>query len=114
MDKLRDIKGLIAIDDYSLYIFIATVICLFLFFYWFLKFLWKFLKRDTSIKIAKRELKALDLGDSKKSAYTITKYAPYLKKEEDFSYLQKYKYKKESLEFSKEDRERVERFLKDV
>ena len=114
MDQLRDIKGLMAIDDYSLYIFIALVIGLLIFLYMSIKFIVKFLRKNTPIKIAKKKLQAVDLNDTKQSAYTITKYAPFLNKEEDFSYLEKYKYKKESLEFSREDKENVQGFLKNV
>ena len=114
MDKLRDIKGLMVIDDYSLYIFISLVIGTIVLLYLIIKFLVKFLRKNTPLKVAKKKLKALDLNNAKQSSYTITKYASYLMQEEDFSYLEKYKYKKESSDFSKEDRENIERFLKDV
>jgi len=114
VDQLRDIKGLMAIEDYSLYVFIALVIGLLVLIYLFIKFLVNFLRKNTPIKIAKKKLKTLDLSDTKLSAYTVTKYAPYLTQEEDFSYLEKYKYKKENLEFLQEDKENLERFLKNV
>jgi uncharacterized protein YneF (UPF0154 family) len=114
VDQLRDIKGLMIIDDYSLYIFIALIIGLLVFLYLIIKFIVKFLRKNTPIKIAKKKLKEVDLNDTKQSAYTITKYAPFLNQEEDFSYLEKYKYKKESLEFLQEDKENLERFLKNV
>jgi len=114
VDQLRDIKGLMIIDDYSLYIFIGLIFCSLFLIYLLIRFLIKFLKKDTPIKIAKKKLKEVDLNDAKQSAYTITKYASYLNKDEDFLYLQKYKYKKDSLEFTKDDKENLERFLKDV
>lgn len=114
MDQLRDIKGLMVIEDYSLYIFIALVIGIMILIYLFIRFLVNFLRKNTPTKIAKKKLKALDLSDTKQSAYTVTKYGPYLIQEEDFSYLEKYKYKKENLEFLQEDKENLERFLKNV
>lgn len=114
MDQLRDIKGLMDVQDYSLYIFIALVIGLLILVYLSIRFLVKFLRKNTPIKIAKKKLKNLDLNDTKQSAYTITKYAPYLNQEEDFSYLEKYKYKKESIEFVEEDKEKIKRFLENV
>lgn len=114
MDQLRDIKGLITIEDYSLYIFLALVLGSLILIYLIGRFLVKFLRKNTPIKIAKKKLKALDLSDTKQSAYTVTKYAPYLNQEENFSYLEKYKYKKESLEFLDEDKENLERFLRNV
>jgi len=114
VDQLRDIKGLMDINDYSLYIFIALVIGLLILLYVLVKYIVKFLRKNTPIKIAKKKLKAVDLNDTKQSAYTITKYAPFINQEEDFSYLEKYKYKKESLEFSQEDKENLEWFLKYV
>ena len=114
MDQLRDIKGLMDIEDYSLYIFIALVLFAMVLLYILIRFLVKYFRKNTPIKIAKKKLKALDLSDTKQSAYTVSKYAPYLNQEEDFSYLEKYKYKKENLEFSNEDKENLERFLKNV
>ncbi len=71
MDKLRDIKGLMVIDEYSLYIFIALVVGSLVLLYFIIRFLVKFLRKDTAIKTAKKKLQTLDLNDAKQSAYTV-------------------------------------------
>jgi len=114
VDQLRDIKGLMAIEDFSLYIFIALVIGILVLIYFVVKYLVKFFKKNTPLKIAKKKLKDIDLSDSKQTAYTLSKYASLINNEEDFSYLEKYKYKKQSIEFLEEDKENIERFLKNV
>lgn len=110
LEGLKDIKGLLVIEDYSLYIFIVIVlVCLILLYFIIKKIIIRF-RVKTAIKIAKQKLKNIDLSDSKKSAYMISKYAPYLS-QEDFSYLEKYKYKKHNREYEPEDLANIKRFL---
>ncbi|WP_024954853.1 hypothetical protein [Sulfurospirillum arcachonense] len=110
MEGLRDIKGLISIEDYSLYIFIIIVFLALIVLYFLIKKIVLKKRAKDPIKIAKKELKNLDLEDTKTSAYTLSKYAPLLS-EEDFAYLKKYKYKKNIEEFSNEDLEKIKRFI---
>lgn len=113
MEGLKDIKGLMEIPDYSLYIFIAIILISLVILFLLVKMFFSRKKNISPIKIAKKELKNLDFGNSKMSAYILSKYGPTLK-EEDFSYLEKYKYKKETMEFSKEDLEKIKRFLDEL
>ena len=113
MESLRDIKGLVAVEDYSLYIFIVIVIISLVVLYFIIKKIINFKRVISPIKVAKKELKRLDLSDTKKSSYLISKYAPLLS-EDDFEYLEKYKYKKEVIDFSKEDLEKIKGFLNGI
>jgi len=113
MEGLRDIKGLIPVEDYSLYVFIAIVIVSLVLLYFIIKKIINYKRVVSPIKRAKKELKNLDLSDSKMAAYRLTKYGKILK-DEDFEYLEKYKYKKDVVKFSKEDLEKIEAFLNAV
>lgn len=115
VENLRDIKGLIEIPDYSLFLFVGVVLFSILFLYYAYKFLKSRKKRVLSKEeIARRELKNLDLNDSKSSAYKFSKYARYLDSKIDTSFLQKYKYKKNVSSFEKADRKKIEKFLENV
>ena len=113
MEGLKDIKGLLVIEDYSLYIFVAFVIVCLILLYFIITITIRKFTSKTPIKIAKNKLKNVDLSDSKKSAYRVSKYAPYLS-DEDFSYLEKYKYKKENRDFEEDDLQNIKRFLDGV
>lgn len=108
MEELRDIKGLMSIEDYSLYLFVATAILFLIILYFIAR---KIIRRaETSTKKAKKVLKDLDLSDSKIASYMLTKHGKILKNE-DFVYLEKYKYKKEVADFSDEDLTKIKGFL---
>jgi len=108
VEELRDIKGLIEVEDYSLYIFIAIVVISLVILYFIIK---KLLSLKPSLqKKAKKELKNIDLSDSKTASYKLTKYGKILK-DEEFEYLEKYKYKKKVKEFNKDDLEKIKGFL---
>jgi len=111
VEGLRDIKGLIQVEDYTLYIFIAILVLVVL--YFIVKKIINYKRVVSPIKVAKRELKNLDLDDSKEVAYKVTKYGKVLS-DEGFEYLEKYKYKKEIVKFSKEDLQKIEGFLNAV
>ena len=113
MEGLRDIKGLIEIEDYSLYIFIAIAIASLVLLYFIIKKIIYYKRVVSPIKKAKKELKNLDLSNSKIASYRLTKYGKILK-DEDFKYLEKYKYKREVVEFTKEDLQKIEDFLNGV
>ncbi len=110
MEKLKDIKGLLYVDDYSLYIFALLVIISLLVLYFLIKIIINFKRKLSPEKLAKMELKNIDLTDIKKSSYTLSRYAPVLS-EENFEYLEKYKYKKEVIDFTKEDLQKIKGFL---
>lgn len=108
MGGLRDIKGLMSIDDYSLYLLMSIIIASLALLYLLFKKIGN--RTDTAIKIAKKELKNLDLSDSKIASYKLTKYGKVLSNEE-FEYLQKYKYRREVVDFSSEDIVKIKGFL---
>lgn len=113
VEELKDIKGLVQVEDYSLYIFIAIVFVSLVLLYFIIKKIINYKKSVSPIKKAKKELKNLDLSDSKIASYKLTKYGKILK-EEEFEYLEKYKYKKEVVEFSEEDLQKIKGFLNAV
>lgn len=104
LSKLHDIKELEKIPDYSIFILIFLVFLGILFCLLVLFFLIKFIKnkKNTPRKKYLKILKEIDFDDSKKSAYTLSKYARLLaindreKKlaNELIEELEKFKYKK--------------------
>ncbi|MFY9087894.1 hypothetical protein [Arcobacter aquimarinus] len=104
LSKLHDIKELEKIPDYSIFILILLVFLGILFCLLVLFFLIKFIKnkKNTPRKKYLKILKEIDFDDSKKSAYTLSKYARLLaindreKKlaNELIEELEKFKYKK--------------------
>ncbi len=113
LEKLRDIKGIVAVDDYTLYVFIVVALFALVLFYLIVRKIMQFKRVPSMKKVAKKELKNLDLNDTKQSAYLISKYA-HLFSEESFEYLEKYKYKKEVNEFEQEDVKRIKGFLNEI
>jgi len=112
--ELHDIKPIVDVEDYSLYYFlgisfisvIIVVGAIYLFLKWF-KNRKRYNKREEYLK----NLKQLDLTDSKKSAYAITFYGGLFKDDgprqsEMFKNitqrLENYKYKKEVEKFDDE------------
>ncbi len=122
MEKLRDIKPLVEIPDYSFYlylflIFLATLAAAL--------FVYLLIRIATKKKIDKRkqivaQLNRLDLNDAKHTAYTITKLGRYVIKdssslriyEELLKRLAKYKYKKEVPPLDDETKKYIKLFLK--
>jgi nitrogen fixation/metabolism regulation signal transduction histidine kinase len=113
VEELKDIKGLLHVEDYSLYIFIFIVVIFLVLLYFIIKKIINYKRVVSPIKRAKKELKNLDLSDSKIASYKLTKYGKLLSNE-DLEYLEKYKYKKEIVEFSKEDLQEIKGFLNAV
>lgn len=115
MEKLRDIKDLMVIEEYSLYIFIAIVLISLLLLSFIVKKLFFRKIKKSPIQIAKENLCNLDFSNSKKSSYKLSKYMAFLLEEEEFKKLEKtlvkYKYKKTVLEFLKEDLEEIKSLL---
>jgi hypothetical protein len=110
MEELRDIKGLMSIEDYSLYLFFLIVTFALVVLFFIIKKIINYKRVISPIKRAKKELKNIDLSQSKIASYKICKYGKVLS-DEDFEYLEKYKYKKEVEEFSDEDLRLIKRFL---
>lgn len=105
LSKLNDIKELEKIPDNSLFIFSALVLLGFIFLLILIFFITKLIKnrKKNPRKIYFKILKNVNFSDSKKSAYTITKYSRLIVSNERekklaielIESLEKYKYKKE-------------------
>lgn len=105
LSKLNDIKELEKIPDNSFFIFLALVLLGFIFLLILIFFITKLIKnrKKSPRKIYFEILKNVDFSDSKKSAYTITKYSRLIASNERekklanelIESLEKYKYKKE-------------------
>ena len=81
---IRDIKPLVQIPDYSIFLFSAVVFISLLIVISLIIFLFKYLKnrRDNLRKSYLKALKNIDFSNPKESAYEITKYAKLLVKDE--------------------------------
>ena len=112
--KLHDIKPLVEVNDYSFYYFLVLVGVFLVVFVGFLYLLYKWLKHKKKEDIRKKHLKILlnvNLNDTKKAAYTLTKYGATFK-DDDIRHkemyknmiekLENYKYKKEVEDFDNE------------
>ncbi|WP_421716076.1 hypothetical protein [Arcobacter arenosus] len=122
--EIHDIKKLVGIPDFSLYIYftlwILGVILFFIFIFLLYKY-FKYRKKDKR-KHYYKTLKELDLNNSKNSAYVITKYARLLaisprdKKLSDelIEELESFKYKKEVAPLSDEVKILFGRFMDNV
>lgn len=118
--QLHDIKDLTIISDYSFYIFLFVILFIILLCICVIYFLIKHFKQKNSTKKrAYAALESLDLKDSKKAAYAITKYGRILiqqdreKKlfEELIEALEPYKYKKTVDVLDITVKEQFERFM---
>ena len=105
MEELKDIKGIIDVPDYSLWILLSIIVCvifsLVLAIYFF-KNRRKKRKKPTLKQIAMKNLKEINFDDTKCAVYTFCENFQYFideKNKESFEQLQKeleiYKYKKE-------------------
>ena len=108
--KINPIKPLVQVPDFSLYIFILLVLCILFLITYISYYLYKKIKNKkiNMQKVYKRELKKIEIKESKSAAYSITKYALLILKNETQTILAKeligelnqYKYKKTSKEFN--------------
>ncbi len=122
--KIHDIKPLVEIPDYSLYIFILLVTVVSVIILSLIYFIYKIIRnKEPSLKKNSLEiLKTLDLNDTKTSAYSITYHgrvvatAPRERKlfEELTSRLEEYKYKKEINSFDEETLHQLEIFMEAI
>lgn len=125
LDKLRDIKPLMEIGDYSFVILILTIIAvsgtLSIGIYYLIGYL-KVKKERDKRDFYHQKLKKMDIQNSKQCAYTITKYGKFLVKEEkerEFlerlnQNLEMYKYTNTPPSLSKKDKKMIEEFIRIV
>ncbi len=124
MDRLKDIKPLVEISDFSFYAYIfALIISFLLFFILFYKLMKIFKKKRVDKRKEMIEtLRNIDIEDSKRAAYTITKLGRELVWddrsfkifEELLRRLQRYKYKKEVSKLDDEVKRYLQLFLETV
>lgn len=115
LSKLKDVKGLVEIEDYSIYYFSALVVIVSILVLALLYLLFTFLKhrkKENIRKIALEKLLNIDLSDTKKAAYELTKYGAVFKDDSTrhfemfknlLDHLQAYKYKKDVAKTFDED-----------
>ncbi|WP_281951346.1 hypothetical protein [Nitrosophilus kaiyonis] len=121
MEKLKDIKPIVEIPDFSFYAYIFSISIFTIF---LLLLIYKIIKILSSKKIDKRKemikkLKKVNFENPKKAAYQITKYGrelvyddrSYKIFEELLKRLQKYKYKKEVSKADEETKKYFKLFL---
>jgi len=122
MEKLKDIKGIVEVPDFSLYYFIAIDFAIIAFIV-FLVFLFKTKKKPkpTKKEIALKILKNMDFLDTKKSVYDFCEYgALFVNENNQNSFqtiekeLQKYKYKKDVPNLDEESIKKMKDFIKGI
>ena len=124
MEELKDIKGIIEVPDYSLWILLSiiacVVFCLIILIYFF-KNRRKKRKKPTLKQIAMKNLKEIDFDDTKSAVYTFCENFQYFideKNKESFEKLQKeleiFKYKKDIEKLSDEQRNRIKSMIKEI
>lgn len=118
MEGLRDIKGLAEIPDYSLLYIVAIVFVLMVFMFlvyrYFTKPKYVFKKPDLK-ELAFKELKSINLDDTKSSVYTFTQNFAYFDDSDEVrnfvDSLEIYKYKKDVPNLSQDDKEFIKNFI---
>ena len=124
MEELKDIKGIIDVPDYSLWILLSIIVCvifsLVLAIYFF-KNRRKKRKKPTLKQIAMKNLKEINFDDTKCAVYTFCENFQYFideKNKESFEQLQKeleiFKYKKEIEKLSDEEKNRMRNMIKEI
>ena len=122
MEKLKDIKGIVEVPDFSLYYFIAIDFAIIAFIV-FLVFLFKTKKKPkpTKKEMALKILKNMDFLDTKKSVYDFCEHgALFVNENNQNSFqtiekeLQKYKYKKDVPNLDEESIKKMKDFIKGI
>ena len=124
MEELKDIKGIIEVPDYSLWILLSIIVCvifsLVLAIYFF-KNRRKKRKKPTLKQIAMKNLKEINFDDTKGAVYSFCENFQYFideKNKESFEQLQKeleiYKYKKEVEKLSEEQINKIKSMIKEI
>jgi len=118
---LRDIKDIVNVPDMSFYIFLALVIVGALIALSLVIYLLGVIKKrkKSKRKLYIQKLKSVDIKDSKKAAYLITKYARKLAKtkeekgilEQLLKELERYKYVKNASPFDEDSKKYLRLFL---
>ncbi len=118
---LKDIKNIVQIPDFSFYIFLSLIIVGVIVVIILSIYIFKFIKKrgQSKRKFYIQKLKNIDLNDSKKAAYMITKYARALANtkesekilEELLKELDKYKYVKNSPKMDEQSKKYLKLFL---
>lgn len=122
MIKIHDIKPIVEIPDFSIYIYYGLIFLFCVLVCVILYFLYKFLKpkEKSQDMIWFEKLQDLDLKNIKNAAYGISKYGRYLAKDERqirlidelVKELSEYKYKKEiPSEFTQEVKTKLSIFM---
>ncbi len=122
--KIHDIKGLVEIPDFSIYLYMLLWILASLLFFAFIYLVYKLIKnrKKNYRKEYYKNLKEIDFSNTKQSAYKITRYSrllaqsPREKKlmEELLEALEKYKYKKNVEQFDDEIKILYGRFMDNI
>lgn len=124
MEELKDIKGIIEVPDYSLWILLSIIVCvifcLILAIYFF-KNKRKKRKKPTLKQIAMKNLKEINFDDTKGAVYSFCENFQYFideKNKESFEQLQKeleiFKYKKEIEKLSEEQINKIKNMIKEI
>lgn len=124
MEELKDIKGIVEVPDYSLWILLSVIICvifILILLIYFLKNRRKKRKKLTLKQIAMNNLKGIDFKDTKNAVYTFSENFQYFineKNKDSFENLQKelevFKYKKEVEELPEELKNRIKSMIKEI
>lgn len=105
MLKIHDIKTIVEIPDYSIYLYYGLIVCAVLFGFFILYWVYVFITKTKKISYDKeyfKILKDINFDDVKNAAYTMTKYGRLLAKDEHqkslledlYHSLEEFKYKK--------------------
>lgn len=124
MEELKDIKGIIEVPDYSLWILLSMIVglllCLIFAIYYF-KNRRKKRKRLTLKQIAMKNLKEINFDNTKGAVYSFCENFQYFineKNKEAFKKLQKeleiFKYKKEIEKLSEEQINKIKSMIKEI
>lgn len=124
MEELKDIKGIIEVPDYSLWILLSIIIgvlLLIILAIYFFKNKRKKRKKPTLKQIAMKNLKEINFEDTKGAVYSFCENFQYFideKNKVSFEQLQKelemYKYKKEIEKLSDEEKNRMRNMIKEI
>ncbi|WP_456322243.1 hypothetical protein [Hydrogenimonas sp.] len=131
LQKLRDISPPVEVPDHSLWMFLSIIVVAAMFvalmgFWLYKKYTRRTLvarRREDPVQIAKDKLKGIDFKDAKSAVYTFDEYLPMLirgderklKRFEDIKRgLNRHKYKKSVPPLAKEDKDAMERLIKEV
>ena len=125
MEGLKDIKGFVEVPDQSFFYFILTLsgATFLLLMFIFLFFWYRRPKRKRKRLSLKEEaiinLKAIDFSDTKEAVYSFSENTQLIVNEDEklknlLKKLEEYKYKKEVPTLSSEDKELMQKFIKEL